>query len=169
MTLTDHYAAFRAEQRANPGALPDGLCDVVAGVEWVFGRAAPGERGSLDALKPGLVREEASKWLARWDLADIVDDMRLVLSELVTNALRYGVGAFSVRMCLIRQAEAAWLHLEVWDGSTRLPCIRDTGLGAESGRGLWLVRGVIAELHGLYGVSDEGRRTWCRTPVHIAA
>ncbi|MEV0776307.1 ATP-binding protein [Streptomyces sp. NPDC050428] len=167
--ITDHYAAFQAEQRGASNALPDGVWDIVAGVEWIFGRAAPGERGGLDVLKPGLVREEASKWLTRWELADVVEEIRLVLSELVTNALRYGVGALSVRMCLISNTDAAWLHLEVWDGSTRMPRIRDAGPGAECGRGLWLVRAVIKELHGAYGVSDGGRRTWCRTPVQITA
>lgn len=169
MSLSSHYAAFQAEQRGAGAALPDGPWEVVAGAEWVLGRAAPGAGGAPDALKPGLVRKEASKWLTKRGLADLVEDIRLVLSELVTNALHYGVGAVSVRLFVIKNAEAGWLHIEVWDGSSDMPRVREAGLLDEGGRGLWLVRGLVEERRGTYGVSGDGRRTWCRTPVQMAA
>ncbi|MFD6989383.1 ATP-binding protein [Streptomyces sp. NPDC059943] len=170
MSLTEHYEAVCAERRGADVLSPLGTWEVVSGAEWCFGRAVPGggiARG--DALKVGHIRREVREWLGAWRLSSLADDVCVVLSELVTNAIRYGDGYFAVRMSRLRLGEYSELHLEVWDGSTDLPCLRDAGLDAESGRGLLLVHGLVSELGGTYGVGDDGRRTWCRIPAQRAA
>ncbi|MEU8031125.1 ATP-binding protein [Streptomyces sp. NPDC049099] len=84
--------------------------------------------------------------LDQWDAGDRFDDICLVVSELVTNALRHGFPgdagcsepAPSVRLHLMRWSER--LVCAVRDPSHETPVPRDSDdFSAESGRGLFLV------------------------------
>ncbi|MQY36245.1 hypothetical protein SRB17_42440 [Streptomyces sp. RB17] len=84
--------------------------------------------------------------LDQWDIGDRFDDICLVVSELVTNALRHGLPseaacaehAPSVRLHLMRWTER--LVCAVRDPSHETPAPRDSDdFSAESGRGLFLV------------------------------
>ncbi|MEU6774252.1 ATP-binding protein [Streptomyces sp. NPDC046759] len=84
--------------------------------------------------------------LDQWDLGDRFDDICLVVSELVTNALRHALPADAG--CAERSAPVR-LHLMRWTGrlvcavrdpSHETPVPRDSDdFSAESGRGLFLV------------------------------
>lgn len=92
-------------------------------------------------------RKFTSATLDSWDLADRFDDVALVVSELVTNALRHAVPdggtedpqAPQVRLHLMRWASR--LVCAVRDPSRQSPEAREGGedFSAESGRGLFLV------------------------------
>ncbi|MEV7035821.1 ATP-binding protein [Streptomyces sp. NPDC093272] len=97
------------------------------------------------------VREARSftrRTLDQWDVGERFDDIRLVVSELVTNALRHAVPGESERLTA-PQAPAVRLHLMRWterlvcavrDPSHDTPVPRDSDdFSAESGRGLFLV------------------------------
>ncbi|MDX2939209.1 ATP-binding SpoIIE family protein phosphatase [Streptomyces ipomoeae] len=72
--------------------------------------------------------------LAAWGLDDLAFTTELVVSELVTNAIRYG--AEPIRLRLIRQDV---LICEVSDGSSTSPRLRHARTTDEGGRGLFLV------------------------------
>ncbi|MFJ6729665.1 MULTISPECIES: ATP-binding protein [unclassified Streptomyces] len=86
--------------------------------------------------------------LGQWEVEERFDDICLVVSELVTNALRHGLSPECARQAPDRQPQVR-LHLMRW--TERLVCAvrdhsRDTPLpreaedfAAESGRGLFLV------------------------------
>ncbi|MEU2623468.1 ATP-binding protein [Streptomyces sp. NPDC007157] len=86
--------------------------------------------------------------LDQWDVGERFDDICLVVSELVTNALRHAVPGESDRSA-VPQAPAVRLHLMRWterlvcavrDPSHDTPAPRDSDdFSAESGRGLFLV------------------------------
>lgn len=92
-------------------------------------------------------RQFTRKTLDRWDLDDRFDDVCLVVSELVTNALRHGLPAGTpgpgeqgppVRLHLMRWTER--LVCAVRDPSNDSPVTRGSDdFSAESGRGLFLV------------------------------
>ncbi|MER7517296.1 ATP-binding protein [Streptomyces sp. NPDC126499] len=99
-------------------------------------------------------RKFTSQTLSNWDLADRFDDVALVVSELVTNALRHALPAEAadgrdhgaeeglnppVRLHLMRWASR--LVCAVRDPSRESPETRQGGedFAAESGRGLFLV------------------------------
>ncbi|MEU7254279.1 ATP-binding protein [Streptomyces rimosus] len=95
-------------------------------------------------------RQFTRETLHRWELEDIFDGVALVVSELVTNALRHtvAVGGGACETSHDASALPARLHLMRW--SSRLVCaVRDSSdatpeageaeAGAESGRGLYLV------------------------------
>jgi anti-sigma regulatory factor (Ser/Thr protein kinase) len=84
--------------------------------------------------------------LDRWDVGDHFDDICLVVSELVTNALRHALPA---DMANSEGPPCVRLHLMRWTGrlvcavrdpSHETPVPRDSDdFSAESGRGLFLV------------------------------
>ncbi|MCX5374311.1 SpoIIE family protein phosphatase [Streptomyces sp. NBC_00103] len=82
-------------------------------------------------------RKTASRRLAEWGLADLSFTTELVVSELVTNAIRYATGP--IRLRLIRERT---LVCEVFDGGTTAPHLRHPRATDEGGRGLLLVSQV---------------------------
>lgn len=79
-------------------------------------------------------RELACRRLAEWKLDDLVDTAELLVSELVTNALRHGEGDIRLRLLLDRT-----LVCEVWDTGLVQPRRRRARDTDEGGRGLQLV------------------------------
>ncbi|MER6562136.1 SpoIIE family protein phosphatase [Streptomyces sp. NPDC001027] len=80
------------------------------------------------------VRAAATDQLDAWGLSELAFGMELVLSELVTNAVRYGSGPIHVRLIHDRT-----LTCEVTDGSSTSPHLRHAATTDEGGRGLFLV------------------------------
>ncbi|GAA5061214.1 hypothetical protein GCM10023336_38510 [Streptomyces similanensis] len=82
----------------------------------------------------------------------LADDVVLVVSELVANAVEHGQGTVGLR--LRHTLEEA--RVEVTDGSPAPARLRAASPEDEHGRGLLLVS-VLASA---WGVSDDGRTTW---------
>ncbi|WP_317441328.1 SpoIIE family protein phosphatase [Streptomyces collinus] len=80
------------------------------------------------------VRADVSRRLDDWGLQDTVFSTELILSELLTNAIRYGAPPVRVRMLF-----GATLICEVSDGSNTSPRLRRAATTDEGGRGLFLV------------------------------
>ncbi|MER5598484.1 SpoIIE family protein phosphatase [Streptomyces sp. NPDC002265] len=79
-------------------------------------------------------RAHATAQLAAWNLDDLAFGTELVVSELVTNAIRYGREPISLRMIL-----QSTLTCEVADASGTSPHLRRARTYDEGGRGLFLV------------------------------
>ncbi|MFB7600953.1 SpoIIE family protein phosphatase, partial [Streptomyces sp. NPDC056160] len=80
------------------------------------------------------VRASVNRRLARWGLEEAAFTTELILSELVTNAIRYGSAPIRVRM--LRDTA---LICEVLDSSSTSPHLRYAASTDEGGRGLFLV------------------------------
>ncbi len=80
------------------------------------------------------VRADITRQLEGWGLEDKVPTTALVLSELITNAIRYAPGRIGVRL-LRDQA----LVCEVSDSSSTSPHLRYAADDEEGGRGLFLI------------------------------
>lgn len=78
-------------------------------------------------------RKYATAQLAAWDLEDLTFTTELVVSELVTNAVRYSDGPIGLR--LIRDRT---LTCEVSDTSSTAPQLRRADDSDEGGRGLFI-------------------------------
>ncbi|MFE3739258.1 SpoIIE family protein phosphatase [Streptomyces sp. NPDC059134] len=87
-----------------------------------------------DAAAVAETRRNACRQLTAWGLDDAAFVTELVVSELVTNAIRYGNAP--VRLRLIRDSD---LVIEVSDGSSTSPHLRRARTSDEGGRGLLLV------------------------------
>nr|WP_254395020.1 ATP-binding protein [Streptomyces sp. AC512_CC834] len=114
-------------------------------------------------------RKFTRRTLDGWDMDDRLDDVCLVVSELVTNALRHALPADTprnedrngpVRLHLMRWTER--LVCAVRDPSHDSPVARETDdFSAESGRGLFLVDSFSDSWgwHPLAGTLD-GKVVW---------
>ncbi|MFI0153739.1 SpoIIE family protein phosphatase [Streptomyces lydicus] len=99
------------------------------------------------------VRAAAVRKLIEWGLADEAFTTELILSELVTNSIRYASGPIRVR--LIRDTA---LICEVSDRSSTSPHLRQAATTDEGGRGLFL----IAQLAERWGTryTSGGKVIW---------
>jgi PAS domain S-box-containing protein len=79
-------------------------------------------------------RKTASRLLAEWGLQELAFTTELVVSELVTNAIRYADGPIRLRLIKDRA-----LVCEVFDGGATAPHLRHPRTTDEGGRGLLLV------------------------------
>ncbi|MFE1175312.1 SpoIIE family protein phosphatase [Streptomyces sp. NPDC058773] len=98
-------------------------------------------------------RELARDQLTDWGLQDLVDTTELLVSELVTNALRHGHGEIRLRLLLDRS-----LVCEVWDADLAQPRRRRARDTDEGGRGLQLV-GLLSEGWGSRR-TPRGKTVW---------
>ncbi|MFF3559336.1 SpoIIE family protein phosphatase [Streptomyces sp. NPDC002574] len=82
----------------------------------------------------GSMRSLARRQLDQWGLEHLAFDMELIVSELITNAIRHGHDPIRLRLVLDRT-----LICEVSDASSTFPHIRRAATTDEGGRGLFLV------------------------------
>ncbi|MFE6128791.1 SpoIIE family protein phosphatase [Streptomyces sp. NPDC056437] len=106
----------------------------------------------------GRARELARAQLVSWDLEALVDTVELLVSELVTNALRYGEG--EIRLRLLRDRT---LVCEVWDAGLVQPRRRRARDTDEGGRGLQLV-GLLSAAWGSRR-TPRGKTVWFELPL----
>ncbi|MYS18869.1 PAS domain S-box-containing protein [Streptomyces sp. DvalAA-14] len=104
-------------------------------------------------------REHASQELEEWGLDEVTFTTELVVSELVTNAIRHASGPINLRLIL----EETTLICEVSDGSDTFPRLRRARAYDEGGRGLLLV----AQLSRRWGTRStaNGKVIWADQPV----
>ncbi|MFH9264967.1 SpoIIE family protein phosphatase [Streptomyces sp. NPDC017546] len=112
----------------------------------------------VDPAAVGEARAKVSRRLEAWGLAELSMTTELIVSELVTNAIRYAVGP--VRLRLLFQAS---LTCEVSDASNTSPRLRHARTTDEGGRGLFLV----AQLAHRWGTryTPRGKIIWAEQPL----
>src|SRR5580700_10398661 len=93
--------------------------------------------------------------LKRWGLEDLIPVTELLVSELVTNAIKYAKGEILLRLIL----ESGSLACEVHDSSPALPRVLQVDRDAENGRGLH----VVSQLATRWGArrTHTGKVVWC--------
>ncbi|MGW3950751.1 ATP-binding protein [Streptomyces sp. NPDC004752] len=131
-----------------------GVIDTVGDcVEWAF----PAHPGAVRTARC-VVRDQ----LRDWGLDSLADLSALLVSELVTNSLRYATGPIGVR--LVRSADlGTTLRVEVSDPLPDPPRERVARPDDESGRGLQLV----ANSSHRWGTrpADRGKTVWFELTV----
>ncbi|MER6997162.1 SpoIIE family protein phosphatase [Streptomyces sp. NPDC000410] len=107
------------------------------------------------------MRSACVEQLAAWGLDGLSFTTELILSELITNAVRYGTEPIHVRMLRDRT-----LVCEVSDGSSTAPHLRYAATTDEGGRGLYLV----AQLAERWGTryTARGKVIWSEQPLDAA-
>ncbi|MEU1119249.1 MULTISPECIES: SpoIIE family protein phosphatase [unclassified Streptomyces] len=83
---------------------------------------------------PSRARRLARSALVRWGLEELSDSVELLVSEVVTNAVRY-----ASRPITLRLLRTDVLRCEVGDDVPQLPRLRNARATDEGGRGLYLV------------------------------
>jgi histidine kinase-like protein len=128
----------------------------------------------LDARAVPAAREFAVATAHRWGVAERSADIAIVVSELLTNALRYALPVpgqtrprQSIRLGLLQPGPC--VLCAVCDPSRTAPVPKEPGPFAETGRGLHVV-GAVSDLWG-YALGDLGKVVWAMfatAPAHDA-
>ncbi len=130
------------------------------------------ELGAYPTAVP-CARLHARLVVTEWGLGSLADAAELVVSELVTNAVRaaYGLtrstyegrrqpGLPPVRLWL--QSDYESLIVMVWDGNDRMPQRADPDAESQRGRGLWLVEARSDEWGAFKREHASGKVVWAR-------
>ena len=123
-------------------------------------RALSAQAGSVRAARYFTVAT-----LCRWGTAHSSQDIAIVVSEMVTNALRHampgpgdtGPRRPPVRLGLLQQGP--WVLCAVADPGTAVPVPRTPGSLTEAGRGLQMIC-AFSDLWGYTTPSDAGKVVW---------
>ncbi|WP_416982937.1 ATP-binding protein [Streptomyces sp. T028] len=126
--------------------------------------------GSAVSVSRAFVRQT----LAHWKLSDYAPDCALMMSELVSNAVKetgfadrqpksWEITAAHVVAVQLR-AIGEVLYVEVWDRSPLVPVKQEVTAEAEGGRGLHLVE-ALAKDWGIYRPPAGGKIVWAMVPL----
>ncbi|MCU0302429.1 MAG: ATP-binding protein [Candidatus Nanopelagicales bacterium] len=108
-----------------------------------------------DLQAPREARQAVARFLARADLPQLIDDAQLLVSEVVTNAVRHARGPIAVHA----HVRDGFLHLEVGDSQPELlPERREARAEDESGRGMELVDKLSARWG--WKVTERSKVIW---------
>jgi len=128
-----------------------------------FPRVATRTPGA-DARLVRAARDFAVATVERWGTAQHGEDIAIVVSELLTNALRHALPEsgktgprFPIRLGLLQRGPC--VLCAVADPSPRVPVPKHPSLLAEAGRGLHVV-GVLADAWGYTTSGDTGKVVW---------
>jgi len=168
-------AASGARQRT-PGLAP---------TDWTcFPRLAIRTPGT-DTRSVGTARDFCLSTMRRWGVADRGDDVAVVVSELLTNALRHalpqagpaggtagdagdaggaGRGRWPVRLGLVQPGQ--FVMCAVADPSPRPPEPKDPDYLAESGRGLHVIS-ALSDRWGYTVPTETGKVVWALFSVGL--
>jgi anti-sigma regulatory factor (Ser/Thr protein kinase)/anti-anti-sigma regulatory factor len=107
---------------------------------------------------PRQARQAVQQWAAEMSLGPLADDVLLIVSELVTNAVRHGSPPVRVAVT----ADDRIVTVGVVDGAQERPVLRTAPDHAESGRGMLLLSLLSAQ----HGVRPEppGKVVWASLP-----
>ncbi|MBU7596760.1 SpoIIE family protein phosphatase [Streptomyces sp. P38-E01] len=173
--IDEGLAKLRETLAGHPDRTPEGICESLLGallpvrpkddVALLVGRtkALDSDRVASwevpsDPSAVARVRSEAVRKLSEWGLEEEAFVTELILSELVTNSIRYAAGPVGVRLIRDRQ-----LICEVSDDSSTSPHLRQAAMTDEGGRGLFLV----AQLAERWGTryTEAGKVIWTEQPL----
>lgn len=116
------------------------------------------------AAAAGRARETVRGVLTSWGLDGEADTATLLVSELVTNAIRHAGSSLGVS--LVHTDDC--VRVAVTDGEgDQLPHLVEPDLEAEGGRGLWLVD-LLASAWGI-SKSEHGKAVWFELGPHRPA
>nr|WP_308114795.1 ATP-binding protein [Streptomyces sp. ISL-12] len=98
---------------------------------------------------------------------DVADGLLLIVSELVTNAVRHAA-VLSPTLSVEVAVGSGWLRLSVEDNHPYRPTALETDHGRTGGRGLLLVREITREAGGACDVAHTasgGKVVWVALPL----
>lgn len=123
-----------------------------------------------DPASVSAARAYVTRVLIEWGLADdaeVGDTVRLIVSELATNAVQHTLGqspTFTVDMVLEREEQ---LRIGVTDSHPRFPKRLPAAVQQDNGRGMVIIRWLAAECGGRLSVkptTEGGKTVWIALP-----
>jgi CheY-like chemotaxis protein len=155
---TDPRDAGNIAARVEGYALKDNQLDYLVELLETVGRQPAGQTAvhlPADLESPGRARAFTRDILADWDVTEIVDDVLLVVTELVNNAVTHAASDCHLRLSV----SPISLRVEVIDRSAKTPEPLPPSPTRDHGRGLHLVDAVTAAW-GVEPVASGEKMVW---------
>ncbi|MFJ1974081.1 ATP-binding protein [Streptomyces sp. NPDC087903] len=115
-----------------------------------------------EACRVGVMRRIAAARLRYCGLTAMTDDVMVVVSELLTNAVLHS-GSQDIGLSIT--LPNGFLRIAVTDGRPGAATRRCGSNHNESGRGLHLVQAIAEMNGGRWGTEDAGATTWCTLAI----
>ncbi|WP_327261334.1 ATP-binding protein [Streptomyces sp. NBC_01232] len=128
-----------------------------------------------DPASVATARRYVAEVLGEWGLpddADTADSVRLIVSELATNAVQHTFGKSPTFTVDIRLERQEWLRVGVTDSHPRWPKRLPAAVQQDNGRGMVIIRWLTAEAGGRLSVTpteDGGKTVWIALPWSVGA
>jgi Histidine kinase-like ATPase domain len=155
MLAAETAGLIRGNGRASPDAWPAGRGDLPR----IATRAPGTDAGSVRAA-----RDFTLATLHRWDAAERGEDIAIVVTELLSNALRHALPSPGdppprrpVRLGLLQPGSC--VLCAVADPSRTVPVPQGPGSLTETGRGLQIIR-ALSDIWGYTVLGDAGKVVW---------
>jgi hypothetical protein len=153
-------AAEMAALASGNGALgPDAMP-----VRWACFPEIAAPASAVDASRIGAARDFTICTLQRWGVAERREDVAVVVSELLTNALRHSLPAsghartgWPIRLGLLQPGRG--VMCAVADPSRAAPVLQQSEHLGETGRGLHVIA-ALSDLWGYTVPTDMGKVMW---------
>lgn len=153
------------------------------------GRLGPGGKGTVamadhqeasvtlpsDPASVAAARRYVAEVLDEWGLpddTDTADSVRLIVSELATNAVQHTFGQSPTFTVDVRLEREEWLRVGVTDSHPRWPKRLPAAVQQDNGRGMVIIRWLTAEAGGRLSVTpteDGGKTVWIALPWTVGA
>ncbi|MCB5181433.1 ATP-binding protein [Streptomyces antimicrobicus] len=123
-----------------------------------------------DPASVAAARRYVAEVLGEWGLAegtDAADSVRLIVSELATNAVQHTFGQSPTFTVDLRLEREETLRIGVTDSHPRWPRRLPAAVQQDNGRGMVIIRWLTAEAGGRLSVSptaDGGKTVWIALP-----
>ncbi|MFJ6938574.1 ATP-binding protein [Streptomyces sp. NPDC101132] len=128
-----------------------------------------------DPASVATARRYVADVLSEWGLPaedEQADSVRLMVSELATNAVQHTFGQSPVFTVELRLERDEQLRIGVTDSHPRWPRRLPAAVQQDNGRGMVIIRWLTAEAGGRLSVSpteDGGKTVWIALPWRAAA
>ncbi|WP_405016591.1 ATP-binding protein [Kitasatospora sp. NBC_00070] len=107
--------------------------------------------------------------MAGQDYQELIDDLLLIVSELVSNAVTHAA-VLSPQLTTELVIDEGWVRVSVEDGHPYRPKALESDLGQLGGRGLLLVKSVTLQAGGVCDVErtgEGGKVIWASLPLPV--
>lgn len=157
MELEQISGAAEAEPRRVAAGPAEGV--------WQF--AVPAAEASVPLTRHAVRDRLLAQGMAGVRYQELVDDVLLIVSELVSNAVTHAA-ELSPEVTTELAVRGGWVRVSVEDGDPYRPKALETDTGRTGGRGLLLVKSVTLQAGGVCDVErtgEGGKVIWASLPI----
>ncbi|MFD8702634.1 ATP-binding protein [Kitasatospora sp. NPDC059648] len=156
-----------AKAEPRPGGRSIGRQAADDPVEGVWRFRVPAVEASVPRTRHAVRDRLLAQGMAGVRYQELVDDVLLIVSELVGNAVRHAA-ELSPEVTTELSVRRGWVRVSVEDGDPYRPKALESDTGRTGGRGLLLVKSVTLQAGGVCDVErtgEGGKVIWASLPV----
>ncbi|WP_078891748.1 ATP-binding protein [Streptomyces sp. NRRL S-350] len=150
-----------------PGSGPDAADAPGGPAEGVWRFPVPAAQASVPRTRHAVRDRLLAQGMAGVRYQELVDDLLLIVSELVSNAVTHAA-ELSPEVVTELSVRGGWVRVSVEDGDPYRPKALENDTGRTGGRGLLLVKSVTLQAGGVCDVErtgEGGKVIWASLPV----